>query len=100
MVASASPNGLQLVQQLSRLDAARLRGYRENLAFYERRQWTGRARRRERRLVFNYAKAMIDKTASYLMAGVGFVVDAEDGSATEQDRARRAEQALREAYEA
>jgi hypothetical protein len=92
-------NNQSLVDQLSRLDSGRLRAYRENLAFYQGQQWPGMQRRRERRLVFNYAKALIDKTASYLMSGLSFVVDATDGSPEASERARRAEQALREVYE-
>ncbi len=88
------------VGQLSRLDGGRIRGYRDNLAFYRGQQWLGPQRRRERRLVFNYAKALIDKTASYLMTGFSFAVDAEDGGEAEQERARRAERALRAVYEA
>src|SRR3989337_2381554 len=69
---------LPLPQQLPRLDVGRLRSYRENLEFYQGRQWLEPQRRRERRLTFNYAKAVIDKTASYIMSGVSFVVDPED----------------------
>jgi hypothetical protein len=89
-----------LVEQLARMDGSRLRRYRESLAFYQGQQWPGSARRRERRLVFNYAKALIDKTASYLMSGFSFVVDPMDASPQAQQTARRAEQALREVYEA
>ena len=76
-----STETLPLPQQLERLDSPRLRAYRENLEFYQGRQWLDNQRRRERRLTFNYAKTVIEKTASYTMAGVGFVVDPEDGSA-------------------
>lgn len=96
-VGSAS---LPLPQQLARLDAGRLRAYRENLEFYQGRQWLEWERRRERRLTFNYAKAVIEKTASYTMSGVSFAVDPDDGSAEALARARRTEQALRDVYEA
>ena len=89
-----------LVEHLARLDGARMRAYRENLAFYQGQQWPGTPRRRDRRLVFNYAKALIDKTASYVMSGLSFAVDEEDGSDASREAARRAERALREAYEA
>jgi Phage portal protein, SPP1 Gp6-like len=89
-----------LVEQLSKLDGMRLRSYRENLAFYQGQQWPPSPRRRDRRLVFNYAKAVIDKVASYLMSGVSFVVDAEDASEQAQERARRSEAALRDVFEA
>jgi hypothetical protein len=89
-----------LVEQLAKLDGGRLRSYRENLAFYQGQQWPASPRRRERRLVFNYAKAVIDKVASYLMSGVSVVVDAENASEAAQERARRGEAALREVFEA
>jgi hypothetical protein len=88
-----------VVEQLVRLDGQRLRAYRDNLAFYRGQQWPGPQRRRERRLVFNYAKAIIDKSASYLMSGLGFVVDEQDASPEAKERARRAERALRDVYE-
>jgi hypothetical protein len=94
------PDNRALVEGLARIDSARMRSYRENLAFYRGQQWPGTQRRRERRLVFNYARTLIDKAASYLMNGVGFVVDPEDGSDAAGERARRAEKALREVYEA
>jgi Phage portal protein, SPP1 Gp6-like len=97
---TASESNQRLVEQLPRLDAARLRGYRENLAFYQGQQWPGTGRRRERRLVFNYAKTLIDKAASYLMGGVSFVVDEDDASEEAKQRARRSERALRDVYEA
>jgi hypothetical protein len=89
-----------LVETLARRDSQRLRAYRDNLAFYRGQQWSGSGRRRERRLVFNYARALIDKTSSYLMSGVSFVVDEEDASPEEKERATRAERSLREVYDA
>jgi hypothetical protein len=89
-----------LPRQLADLDTNRLRAYRENLEFYEGRQWTESRRRRERRLTFNYARTIIEKTASYTMSGLGSVVDPADGSPEAAENARRAEQALREVYEA
>src|SRR5581483_5903612 len=99
MVAAVSGNH-GIVEQIARLDGARLRGYREALSFYQGQQWPGQARRRERRLVFNYARTMIEKTASYLMSGLGFVVDETGPTEAERERAQRAEQALREVYDA
>jgi hypothetical protein len=81
------------------MDLDRLRGYTELLAFYQGEQWPRGLRRRERRLTFNYAKAFIEKTASYLISGMHSVVDAEDESAEAQERARRAERALAEVAE-
>ena len=89
-----------IAQQIARMDAGRLRAYRENLEFYQGRQSADSPRRRERRLTLNYAKTVIEKTASYTMSGLSFVVDPEDGSAEAVARARRAERALREINEA
>lgn len=88
---------LPLPIQLHRRDEDRLRRYRENLDFYEGRQWPGRARKGERRLTFNYAKAFVDKVTSYLLNGNSIQVEARDGdTVTGRDRARTAERALRE----
>ena len=74
-----------------------MRRYRDNLDFYEGRQWPGRARRGERRLTFNYAKAFADKITGYLLTGLSVQVEARDGdTAAGRDRARAAELALRE----
>ncbi|MEO6398291.1 MAG: phage portal protein, partial [Tepidiformaceae bacterium] len=88
---------LPLPAQLRRRDEERLRRYRENLDFYEGRQWLGRARKGERRLTFNYAKAFVDKVTSYLLTGNSIQVEARDGATTAgRERARTAERALRE----
>src|SRR3990172_10840241 len=86
---------LPIPQQLARLDMSRLRAYRENLEFYRGTQWLEPRRRRERRLTFNYAKAIVEKTASYVVSGYSALVDPVDGSPEEMERARRAESALR-----
>jgi len=88
-------NNLTLPQLLARMDSERLRGYRENLAFYNGTQWQGRARPGERRLTFNYAKTVIDKVTSYVMTGVTTIVDPVDASPESAERARRAQEALR-----
>ena len=41
---------------IARMDATACGAYRENLEFYQGRQWPTRARRRDRRLTFNYAQ--------------------------------------------
>jgi hypothetical protein len=94
-----SAEALPLPQQLARRDLSRLRAYRENLDFYHGRQWQ-EPRRRERRLTFNYAKAIVEKTASYVVSGYSSLVDPADGSPEELERARRTERALREAHDA
>jgi len=50
-------------------DDARVSAYESALAFYHGNQWTERARRGESRLVLNYARALIRKTASYVFPG-------------------------------
>ncbi len=86
-----------LPAMLRQLDADRLRRYRENLAFYRGEHWPGRARRGERRLTLNYARALVDKVTSYLLTGSSVQVEALDGADTAaRDRALRAERALRE----
>jgi hypothetical protein len=89
-----------LPQQLRQLDAARMRRYAEHLAFYNGDQWPATsARAARRRLVFNYAKAIIDKTTSYLMSGVSSAVDAVGDAPEARARARAAERLLAEVYD-
>lgn len=93
-------NNLTIPQQIARMDFQRLRAYQENLDFYNGIQWLGSPRRGERRITFNYAKAFVEKATSYLMSGLSFAVDPTDDSEEAKGLARRAEQALREVYEA
>jgi hypothetical protein len=90
---------MTIPQQLARMDSARLRGYAELLAFYKGDQWPRNPRRRERRLTFNYAKALVEKATSYLMSGMRSLVDPEDESPEAAERARRAERTLHEVAE-
>ncbi|HJX62108.1 MAG TPA: phage portal protein, partial [Dehalococcoidia bacterium] len=87
-------------QQLLKMDLARLKTYRDHLDFYQGSQWPEPQRRRERRLTFNYAKTLIDKSASFVMNGLSFAVDPADGSPEAAAAARRAEATLRDVYEA
>lgn len=92
-----STDELSLPARLRRMDEDRLRSYTANLAFYEGDQWPGRARRGERRLTFNYARAFVDKVTSYLLNGLSIELEADDGdTALGRDRARTAERALRD----
>ncbi len=50
-------------------DDARVAAYGSALAFYHGAQWQERARRGESRLVLNYARALVRKTASYVFPG-------------------------------
>ncbi len=85
--------------QLTRLDVDRIRGYKELLDFYYGRQWEGRERRGERRLIFNYTKVFIDKITSYLMSGINFAVDAAEDSDEARTGAQKAEAALYQVYQ-
>jgi len=85
--------------QLNQRDISRLQGYKELLDFYHGQHWEGYARRGEKRLTFNYAKVIIDKTTSYLMSGINFAVDAVSDSDEARATAQRAEQALYRVYE-
>jgi hypothetical protein len=85
--------------QLNRLDMERTKGYRELLDFYCGRQWEGRERRGERRLIFNYARVFVEKITSYLMTGINFAVDAVEDSDGARKKARKAVEALYEVYE-
>ncbi|MBI4299950.1 MAG: portal protein, partial [Chloroflexi bacterium] len=90
---------LPLPQVIARMDSQRLRGYREHLDFYNGVQWLGTARRRERRLTFNYAKVFVDKVTAYLMSSRTFSVLPAGTSSAARERAGRAEQLLRQVHE-
>ena len=97
---TANARTIALPQQLLKMDLARLKAYRDNLDFYQGSQWPEPQRRRERRLTFNYAKTLVDKSASFVMNGLSFAVDLVDGPPEAAAAARHAEAALRDAYEA
>ena len=91
---------MTLPEQIRRMDAGRLRAYAENLAFYGGDQWpAAMTRSRNRRLVFNYAKAIVDKTVSYLMTGANIAVDPVDGTPAAHDQAMATERALLAVYD-
>ena len=87
-----------VLSRLNRLDLERMKGYKEFLDFYHGRQWEGRERRSERRLVFNYAKVFVEKVTSYLMTGINFAVEPIDDTDEARDRARKAESSLYRVY--
>jgi hypothetical protein len=93
-------NSQTIPQQIARMDSDRLRAYRENLDFYNGLQWPGRARRGERRITVNYAKAFVEKVTSYLMSDLNFSVEPDGGSTGAKDVARRTEEALYRVYDA
>ncbi|MCX7912717.1 MAG: phage portal protein [Dehalococcoidales bacterium] len=87
-----------VVSRLAGMDAARRRGYQELLDFYHGRQWERKERGAERQLVFNYARVFVEKVTSYLMDGMSFSVEPAGTGGPDRERARRAEDWLREVY--
>ena len=73
-------------------DRARMNRYRELRDFYDGAQWVGKARRGEKRLVVNYARALVRKVVSYALPDpVGFevpppVLADEDGMTAARNR--------------
>lgn len=95
------PPTAPLPLRLRARDEERRRRYRRRLAFHEGEQWTGRARRGERRLVLNYARAFVEKVTGYLFEGRALHVRPRDPlDAAAGERARAAERAWREVEEA
>ncbi|HWV22655.1 MAG TPA: phage portal protein, partial [Thermomicrobiales bacterium] len=86
---------------LTLADEARFGGYEEALAFFGGEQWRETPRRGDPpQLVFNYARALIRKTASYVFpAPVGISVVPEDESPDVANRAERRLIALRDALD-
>lgn len=91
---------LTLPQRVARMDANRLRAYRESLEFYRGSQWPSRTRRNERRLVFNYARVLVEKVTAYLVNGMSFSLSPVESGSDTEERARQAEVAIRQTYEA
>ena len=83
--------------QLARMDSNRMIVYRNNLDFYQGKQWLSQSRNRQ--LVFNYVKASVDKTTSYLMRGVNFACYANDNNEQSRGKVRQSEQLLQQVYE-
>ena len=89
-----------VVAQLARMDTERLKGYRELLDFYNGRQWEGRERRGERRLIFNYARVFVEKITSYLMTGMTFDIEPFDDTTAAKATVKNAESSLYQVYAA
>ncbi len=88
---------LPLPDALDGQDTARMNRYRTYLDFYAGEQWTGRRRAGETRLTFNYARTLVQKSASYLFPRpVTFNVIADGDEQTEA--VSRAERALNGVY--
>ncbi|MDA1240530.1 MAG: phage portal protein, partial [Chloroflexi bacterium] len=78
---------------LARRDEGRLRRYREYLDYHEGRRGSPPRRGRERTLLFNYARTIVEKGAAYLVTAHHAVVTAGDESG-------EAARLLRDAWEA
>ncbi|MFN8585317.1 MAG: phage portal protein [Dehalococcoidia bacterium] len=89
-----------LPRLLANRDADRLRRYQEYLDYYEGRRGSPPARGRERTLTFNYARAMVEKGASYLVTEHRPQVVAVEDTAAGRREAAEAERALVEAWDA
>jgi hypothetical protein len=87
-----------IVEKLARMDIERIRGYQGLLDFYNGRQWEGRERRGERRLIFNYARVFVEKITSYLMTGMGFDVGPVDDTEAARAAAGKTESAIYKVY--
>ena len=87
---------LTLPQQLEQRDVARMRAYQENLSFYSGSHWPGSARRRERRLTFNYVRrrTFVHKATAALLAGMHVAVEPLDASPEAVARAASARRVL------
>ena len=98
-----APGGRPLPQLLPALDLGRMRRYREYLDYYEGRRGAPRRRNnaRARALNFNYARAVVEKGAAYLVTDHRPEVNAIDQSPSQEGRRRAsdAERALLEVWE-
>ncbi len=87
-------------RQLDAMDRDRLRRYREYLEWYEGKRGAPPARGRDRVLNFNYARAVVEKGAAYLVTEHRPTVTATDGDADTRRRESAAQRALDEAWDA
>lgn len=86
--------------QTSNHTGARWSRYRQYLDFYRGNQWNEPRRPGERRLTVNYARAIIQKSASYLMGKpVSFELIPNGEGPEAEAEASRAERALREMWD-
>ncbi len=94
-----SADSAAIAKSLNRVDAARRRRYATDLDFYGGLQWVGQgpARRRARRLVLNYVRAVIAKTAAFTLKGMTPLVDPRPDGVSEE-LAGDIERALRDVY--
>ena len=90
---------MELPQIVARRDAQRLQAYAENISFFAGRQWQGRQRRGERRLTFNYVRALLEKVTSYMASGGTLAMEPVEVTEEGMGRARSAEMAMRRVYQ-
>ncbi len=86
-------------KQIEGRDLDRLRRYREYLDYYDGRRGAPPAGRRERALSFNYARAIVEKSASYLVSEHRPVALAADDRPEAMNAARAAERALQHVWD-
>ncbi len=99
-VASRNAEAAPLPRVIDRMDAERLRRYREYLDYHEGRRGAPPARPHERSLTFNYARAIVEKGVSYLVTDHHSVVTPADGTAEARAQASEAARVLEAAWEA
>lgn len=90
---------LPLPRLVDRMDAERLRRYREYLDYHEGRRGAPSARARERSLTFNYARAIVEKGVSYLVTDHRSTVQPADASSEARAQVAAAARVLEEAWE-
>lgn len=96
-----APVGENIPLALAQRDLDRLRRYREFLDYYEGRRGSAPVRGRERALTFNYARAIVEKGAAYLVTDhrPQVTVAERDGSDGSVGRAEEARRALQEVWD-
>ena len=98
--APALTEASSIVRELEGRDLDRLRRYREYLDYYEGRRGAPPRQGRQRVLSFNYARAMVEKGASYLVTDHRSSVVPIDDDAPGRRTAAAAERALLDAWSA
>lgn len=91
---------IPLPRLLTLRDSERLRRYREYLDYHEGRRGAPPRRGRERALTFNYARAIVEKGASYLMTDHRPLVSAGGTGAEARRTAAAAQRLLDDTWEA
>jgi hypothetical protein len=93
------PQEKTLPELLQNRDRQRLRAYADNLDFYRGQQWTGANPRNQRRLTYNYTRAVLDKVTAYLMTGRSPAVEPADSNRPALDAAAEAETAILQVWD-